>query len=75
MREKVKRRGVEKRPFPRMGGVRLTEYDYTMREKVFAKFGRVGEVYIPNKVDKWGRRFGFVKFLEVKNAEELNIKL
>ncbi|MCH89790.1 RNA recognition motif, partial [Trifolium medium] len=43
--------------------------------KVFAKFGRVGEVYIPNKVDRWGRKFGFVKFLEVKNVEELNVKL
>ncbi|MCH90542.1 endonuclease/exonuclease/phosphatase family protein, partial [Trifolium medium] len=42
---------------------------------VFAKFGRVGEVYLPNKVDKWGRRFGFVKYKEVNNLEELIIKL
>ncbi|MCI40109.1 RNA-binding protein 25-like, partial [Trifolium medium] len=43
--------------------------------KVFAKYGRVGEVYIPKKKDKWGRRFGFVKFKEVKNVEELSRRL
>ncbi|KAK2444919.1 polyadenylate-binding protein RBP45 [Trifolium repens] len=36
----------------------------------FAHFGRVGEVYIPDKLDKQGRRFGFVKFRDVKNARE-----
>jgi RNA recognition motif-containing protein len=43
--------------------------------RVFAKYGRVGEVYVPNKVDKWGWRFGFAKFLEVQNVEELSSKL
>ncbi|GAU32574.1 hypothetical protein TSUD_218310 [Trifolium subterraneum] len=37
----------------------------------FARFGRVGEVYIPDKVDKRGGRFGFVKFREVRDATEL----
>ncbi|MCI33700.1 RNA recognition motif [Trifolium medium] len=36
--------------------------------KVFAKFGRLGDVYIPSKVDKWGKRFAFVKFMEVKEV-------
>ncbi|MCI31071.1 hypothetical protein A2U01_0052282, partial [Trifolium medium] len=36
-----------------------------------ARFGRVGEVYIPLKVDKQGRRFGFVKFRDVVDAIEL----
>jgi RNA recognition motif-containing protein len=36
----------------------------------FAHFGRVGEVYIPEKRDKQGRRFGFVKFRDVRDAEE-----
>ncbi|MCI01200.1 RNA-binding protein 25-like, partial [Trifolium medium] len=36
----------------------------------FAKFGRVGDVYIPKKVDKWGRRFGFVKYRELLLREE-----
>jgi hypothetical protein len=37
----------------------------------FSRFGRVGEVYIPNKLDKQGRRFGFVKYRDVKDAREL----
>ncbi|MCI61669.1 RNA recognition motif, partial [Trifolium medium] len=40
-----------------------------------AKFGRVGEVYIPRKLDKRGNRFGFVKFKDVKNLEELSNQL
>jgi hypothetical protein len=36
----------------------------------FAHFGRVGEVYIPKKLDKQGRRFGFVKYRDVKDAKE-----
>jgi hypothetical protein len=43
--------------------------------KVFARYGRVGEVFIPKKLDKWGGRFGFVKFMEVKNVEELSRRL
>jgi RNA recognition motif-containing protein len=36
----------------------------------FAHYGRVGEVYIPEKRDKQGRRFGFVKYREVRDAKE-----
>jgi len=43
--------------------------------KVFAHFGWVGEVYIPKKVDKWGKKFGFVKFKEVDDVEELEGRL
>jgi len=39
--------------------------------KLFINFGRVGEVFIPKKLDKWGRRFAFVKFWEVLFVEEL----
>jgi hypothetical protein len=39
--------------------------------KVFGRFGRLGDVYIPNKVDKWGKRFAFVKFREDRHAMEL----
>ncbi|GAU23742.1 hypothetical protein TSUD_128460 [Trifolium subterraneum] len=103
MREKVEREGEGKHHSPRVGGIRLTEYDERRSDgfirrldqeatsffftnlpddclavdlwKIFAKYGRVGEVYLPNKMDKWGRRFGFVKFLEVKQVEELENKL
>ena len=43
--------------------------------KLFVRFGKVEEVFIPNKLDKWGRRFGFVKFKEVTNEEELGERL
>jgi len=31
----------------------------------------VGEVHVPLKVDRYGRRFGFVKFQEVKDEDVL----
>jgi len=43
--------------------------------KLFAKFGYVGEVFLPKKLDKWGRRFGFVKYKEVLNVEALAARL
>ncbi|WJX87785.1 hypothetical protein P8452_69940 [Trifolium repens] len=42
---------------------------------LFAKHGRVGEVYVPKKRDRRGNRFGFVKFKEVKNVEALSGRL
>jgi RNA recognition motif-containing protein len=51
--------------------------DVTSEElwKLFLKFGRVVEVYIPKKLDKMGKRFGFVKFKEVREEEALGEKL
>jgi hypothetical protein len=43
--------------------------------KLFAKYGSVCDVFILKKVDKWGRKFGFVKFKEVKEVEALSKKL
>lgn len=43
--------------------------------KVFGSFGRVGEIYVPLKRDRWNRRFGFVKFVEVSNMELLEASL
>ncbi|KAK2413385.1 zinc finger CCCH domain-containing protein [Trifolium repens] len=37
--------------------------------KLFSRYGSVCDVFIPKKVDKWGRKFGFVKFKEVKDEE------
>jgi hypothetical protein len=42
---------------------------------LFNRYGSVGEVYIPNKLDKKGNRFGFVKFKEVSDAKELEGRL
>ncbi|GKU98541.1 hypothetical protein SLEP1_g11532 [Rubroshorea leprosula] len=41
----------------------------------FRKFGRVLAIYCPPRKSKSGRRFGFVRFLEVKNEVELERKL
>jgi RNA recognition motif-containing protein len=41
----------------------------------FAKYGQVGDVYIPNKVDKRGKRFGFVKFKNVTDIEDKCLQL
>ncbi|MCI32184.1 RNA-binding protein 25-like, partial [Trifolium medium] len=43
--------------------------------KLFAKYGSVCDVFIPKKMDKWGRRFGFVKFKEVNDVDALSSKL
>ncbi|KAK2406699.1 zinc finger CCCH domain-containing protein [Trifolium repens] len=43
--------------------------------KLFGQFGSVSDVFIPKKMDKWGRRFGFVNFKGVQNVEELSNKL
>jgi hypothetical protein len=43
--------------------------------RVFSRFGRLGDVYIPKKVDKWGKRFAFVKFMEDRELLELNQKM
>ncbi|GKV01589.1 hypothetical protein SLEP1_g14135 [Rubroshorea leprosula] len=41
----------------------------------FRKFGRVLAIYCPPRKSKLGRRFGFVRFLEVKNEVELERQL
>jgi len=42
---------------------------------VFLSFSKVREVYVPLKSDRSGRRFGFVKFQEVSDVEELEWRL
>jgi hypothetical protein len=39
--------------------------------KLFAGFGLVEEVFVPKKLDKWGKKFRFVKFKGVEDEEEL----
>jgi len=42
---------------------------------LFARFGQVEEVFVPKKLHKWGRKFGFVKYKEVGNEEDLEGRL
>jgi len=39
--------------------------------KVFQKWARVKEVFISRRLNKWGRRFGFVRFFGVRNVGRL----
>lgn len=42
---------------------------------MFLKWGRVIDVFIPNKRDKFRKKFGFVCFLDVQNPKALEDKL
>jgi len=39
--------------------------------KVFQRWARVKEVFISHRHNRWGRRFGFVRLFDVKNAGRL----
>ncbi|XP_068461571.1 uncharacterized protein [Phaseolus vulgaris] len=43
--------------------------------KVFQRWVRVKEVFISRRLNKWGRRFGFVRFFEVRNVGRLEKEL
>ncbi|GAU19605.1 hypothetical protein TSUD_383000 [Trifolium subterraneum] len=64
MRENVEREGV-------WGKEKLVKAAGLAHMVLSTGWTRVGEVYIPNKVHKQGRRFGFVKFRDVRDATEL----
>jgi RNA recognition motif-containing protein len=90
MREKEEREGVSQKNGRRGGGyghrmdMISTSFFFTNFPeevgwgdlwKLFATYGRVCNVFIPKKMDKWGRKFGFVKFKEVLDVEALSLKL
>jgi len=39
--------------------------------KLFQRWARVKEVFISRRLNRWGRRFGFVRFFYVENAVRL----
>ena len=43
--------------------------------KVFQRWGKVTDIFISRRLDKWGHRFGFVRFLEVKNEQSFQREL
>ncbi|GKV32614.1 hypothetical protein SLEP1_g41208 [Rubroshorea leprosula] len=51
------------------------EWSYTEMWRTFGKFGRVFDIYCPQRRSKSGRRFGFVRFLNVRNTRELEKQL
>ncbi|GKU90659.1 hypothetical protein SLEP1_g4626 [Rubroshorea leprosula] len=51
------------------------EWSYAEMWKTFGKYGRVYAVYSPLRKSRNGKRFGFVRFLEVKNPKVLESQL
>jgi len=43
--------------------------------KIFQKKARVKEVFISRRLNRWGKRFGFVRFFEVRNVGRLEKEL
>ncbi|KAF1894928.1 hypothetical protein Lal_00022422 [Lupinus albus] len=43
--------------------------------EIFNKWGKVIEVVIPSRVDKYGKKFGFVRFWNVNNSKQLAANL
>ncbi|GLU09811.1 hypothetical protein SLE2022_266510 [Rubroshorea leprosula] len=54
--------------FPEM----LTEKNLWYR---FQRCGKVVDVFVPKKRDKWGKRFGFVRMVGVQNEYQMERKL
>ncbi|GKV14964.1 hypothetical protein SLEP1_g25762 [Rubroshorea leprosula] len=51
------------------------EWSYAEMWRTFSQFGRVYAVYSPRRRNRNGNRFGFVRFLDVKDKKELERKL
>lgn len=51
--------------------------DHGAREmlRIFSLYGEAAEVVIPPKLDKLGRRFGFVRFWRIRDPDRFAIKL
>jgi len=43
--------------------------------KIFQRWARVNEVFISYRLNRWGRRFGFVRLFEVENMVRLEKEL
>ncbi|MCI25192.1 RNA-binding protein 25-like, partial [Trifolium medium] len=43
--------------------------------RLLRRYWKLGEIYIPSKRDKHGKRFGFAKYVEVENSHNLLKKI
>jgi len=43
--------------------------------KIFHRWARVKEVFISRRLNKWGKRFGFVRIFDVRNVGKLEREL
>ncbi|GKV29201.1 hypothetical protein SLEP1_g38147 [Rubroshorea leprosula] len=51
------------------------EWNYEDMWKTFGKYGRIFAIYSPERRSRNGGRFGFVRFLDVKNSKDLERQL
>ncbi|GKU93948.1 hypothetical protein SLEP1_g7497 [Rubroshorea leprosula] len=51
------------------------DWSYAEMWRTFLKFGRVYDIYCPKRKSRNGTKFGFVRFLDVKNSKELEKNL
>ncbi|GKV32816.1 hypothetical protein SLEP1_g41389 [Rubroshorea leprosula] len=51
------------------------EWTYADMWNTFRRYGRVYAIYSPNRRSRNGSRFGFVRYLEVKDRRELEMRL
>ncbi|GKV29210.1 hypothetical protein SLEP1_g38156 [Rubroshorea leprosula] len=51
------------------------DWCYADMWRIFLKFGRVFDIYCPNRRSRNGGRFGFVRFLDVKDKRDLERQL
>ncbi|XP_068490606.1 uncharacterized protein [Phaseolus vulgaris] len=43
--------------------------------KIFRRWGKVQEVFIPRRTNKYGHRFGFVRFIGISDSDKLEYQL
>lgn len=53
----------------------LEDVKYEDLWMLFLKWGRVIDVFVPSKRDIFGKKFGFVRFLDVKDPKALEQRL
>ncbi|KAF1870740.1 hypothetical protein Lal_00026511 [Lupinus albus] len=51
------------------------DHDSKEMWEIFSKWGKVVDVVIPSRVDKYGKIFGFVRFLNISNRKSFVVKL
>ncbi|GKV48046.1 hypothetical protein SLEP1_g54881 [Rubroshorea leprosula] len=51
------------------------DWDYEQMWRTFRGYGRVIDIHVPARTDRYGRRFGFVRYLDVQNVHMLEREL
>ncbi|KAL2316697.1 hypothetical protein Fmac_030573 [Flemingia macrophylla] len=83
-KNRERRNGWGERKYGRVANARVTTfyieklplvYNETQLWKAFQRWGRIWEIYVAPRVNAWGHRYGFIRFLDVKNVSLLERQL